>query len=155
EAGASVPVAINFGVNTTNSTTAAVLAATADWSTTLTMTLANNASAVGNQVPTVQAADSLNVAHNITLSGRLSGSGGLNKTGGETFTLDPSNSNSYPGVLTISGGVPSPGAAGRIANFPSTSSMGHPASPAAANLVLDGGTLQNASTGAAASTDRL
>ena len=141
-----------IAIGLASGTGAPTLGAIGDWSSTMVMSLANNSTGVA---PTIKAADSSNVAHNITLSGRLSGGGGLNKTGGGTLTLDASNFNSYTGVTTISGGVLSTGAAGRIANFASTSSIGQPASAAAANLVLDGGTLQNASTGAAASTDRL
>ena len=74
-------------------------------------------------------------------------SGGLNKTGAGTWTL--SGVNTYTGVTTISGGTLS---VGTIGNGGVAGNLGA-ASNAAANLVLNGGTLQY--TGAAASTDRL
>jgi fibronectin-binding autotransporter adhesin len=72
----------------------------------------------------------------------------LTKTGTDTLTLSRA-SNSYTGVTTISGGILS---VSTLANGGSNSGIGK-SSNAAANLVLDGGTLQY--TGAAVSSDRL
>src|SRR5882724_7704388 len=75
-----------------------VVGASANWSSAMPMTLAT---ANGNI--TFQAADLLNAPQNITLSGSLSGNGGLNKTGGGTLTL--SGVNSYSGSTTNHAGI--------------------------------------------------
>jgi autotransporter-associated beta strand protein len=73
------------------------IGATADWSSSLPMTLTN----VNGNI-TFQAADAGAVAHNITLSGALSGIGGLTKTGEGILTL--SEANSYTGGTTLNVG---------------------------------------------------
>src|SRR5882724_1825654 len=75
-----------------------LVGASANWSSAMPMTLAT---ANGNI--TFQAADLLNAPQNITLSGSLSGNGGLNKTGGGTLTL--SGVNSYSGSTTNYAGI--------------------------------------------------
>ncbi len=69
------------------------LGAAADWSSTLDMQLGN---------ATIQAADASSMAHNISLSGTLSGAN-LTKTGTGTLTL--SGVNTYTGSTTISEGA--------------------------------------------------
>jgi autotransporter-associated beta strand protein len=59
--------------------------------------------AVAGDTFTIQAADASNVAHNITLSGGLSGVGNLLKTGGGTLTL--SGNNYWTGSTTVSAGT--------------------------------------------------
>ena len=81
--------------------TAPIIAASADWSSSLSMTLTNSSSAVA---PTFKASDVSNVAHDITLSGFLSGSGGLTKTGAGTLTLNGAG-NAYTGLTTVNGGT--------------------------------------------------
>ncbi len=71
-----------------------ILGATANWSSSLPMTLGGT---------TIQAADASGSAHNISLSGTLSGTGNLVKTGAGTLTL--SGTNTYAGTTTISGGI--------------------------------------------------
>jgi fibronectin-binding autotransporter adhesin len=74
----------------------AIIGAIADWSSSAPITLAGNT--------TIQAADASSAAHNITLSGVLSGStGGLTKTGNGTLTL--SGPNTYSGATTVSAGA--------------------------------------------------
>ena len=94
--------------------------------------------------------------HTLTLSGSSTGSliekgisasaGSLIKTGTGTWTL--SGANSYSGTTTISGGTL---AVSVLANGGTASSLGS-SSSAAANLILDGGTLKY--TNAAVSTNR-
>jgi autotransporter-associated beta strand protein len=81
----------------TASTTLAggTLGATADWSSLLPMTLTGS--------PTVRAADASSVAHGITLSGVLSGTGSITKTGAGMLTL--TGTNTYSGTTMISAGA--------------------------------------------------
>jgi autotransporter-associated beta strand protein len=72
--------------------------ATANWSSSLPMTLATTGGSI-----TFQAADAAAVARNIILSGILSSSGGLIKTGNGTLTL--SGANTYTGTTAINAGT--------------------------------------------------
>ncbi len=89
----------------------------------------------------------INRSDAITLANTISGSGTFTQAGAGTTTL--SGTNLYTGVTTINAGVLN---VTLLANGGSSSNIGAAAS-AAANLVLNGGTLQY--SGAAASTDRL
>jgi fibronectin-binding autotransporter adhesin len=89
---------IDLGASTV--TTVPTIAASASWSSSLNMTLANSGS--GASV-IFQAANAAGTPFNITLSGALSGSGGLNKTGGGSLTL--SGSDGYSGVTTVTSGA--------------------------------------------------
>ncbi len=82
-----------------------------------------------------------------TFSGTISGTGSFTKTGTGTQTL--SGSSSYTGITTISGGGVL--AVATLANGGSNSGIGA-SSNAAANLILNGGTL--AYTGGTQTTDR-
>ena len=85
---------------------------------------------------------------NITASGVLSTSGGLNYAGTGTMTLSNA-ANTYTGVTKVSSGTLS---VGTLANGAANSSIGA-STNVAANVVLDGGTLKY--TGATVTTDRL
>ena len=85
-----------------------LLGASADWSSSVPMILSGTAAAPF----TIQAADATAVAKNITLTGVLSGSGALTKTGGGTLTLG--GANTYAADTTVSAGLLKLGAAGVI-----------------------------------------
>ena len=79
------------GVTISNATIGAI----ADWSSSAPMTL--------NGSLTIQAADTNATAHNISLSGVLSGNGGVTKTGAGTATL--SGPNTYTNNTVVSAGT--------------------------------------------------
>jgi autotransporter-associated beta strand protein len=90
---------------------------------------------------------SFNRSDSITVSNSINGSGGVSQIGSGTTTLTAVDS--YMGVTTVSAGTLSIS----IFNGGGTSSNIGAASNAAANIVLNGGTLRY--TGAAINTDRL
>jgi fibronectin-binding autotransporter adhesin len=75
-----------------------IVGALANWSSVMPMALGTL-----NGNITFQCADNNNNPWNISLSGPLTGSGGLNVTGGGTLTL--SGANSYTGSTTVSNGT--------------------------------------------------
>lgn len=83
----SPTVAATFGT--------ATIGALADWSADAPITLISNT--------VFKAADAANVAHSITLSNVLSGTGGLTKTGNGTLTLF--GANTYTGDTVVSAGT--------------------------------------------------
>jgi fibronectin-binding autotransporter adhesin len=80
--------------------TAPTLAASSSWASSLNMTLTGSNS-FGD--PIVQAANSSGGAENITLSGTISGTGGLAKTGAGTLTIG--GNNLYQGNTNVAGGT--------------------------------------------------
>ena len=74
----------------------ATLGALAPWSGTPNMTLGANG-------VIFRAADEANTAHDITLSGQLSGSGSVTKTGPGTLTLN--GQNTYTGATVVNAGT--------------------------------------------------
>jgi autotransporter-associated beta strand protein len=93
----SVGLVTNPSVGGTVSVTLSngVVGALAVWSSSADIALTGNA--------TFKAADASSVAHNITLSGVLSGAGGLTKTGNGTLML--SGANIYTGNTTVNAGT--------------------------------------------------
>ncbi len=75
-----------------------IVGASADWSSSMAMVLTN----LGGNI-TFQAADINGFSNDISLSGALSGVGGLTKTGGGTLTLF--GANTYTGVIAINAGT--------------------------------------------------
>ena len=102
----------------------------------------------------------INQSATTTYSGLLGGTFGsasrpnINVTKANSGTLSLTGTNLYTGVTSVTGGILSTGSTGILANGGTASSIGK-STNAAGNLVLDGGTLQYANTGAAESTDRL
>jgi autotransporter-associated beta strand protein len=87
------PTPVPFtNVNLTDGT----IGARASWSSSVDMTL--NAG-IGGGI-NIKAADSANAPFDITLSGVLSGAGGLTKTGGGTLTLTGANTHAGETILT-------------------------------------------------------
>jgi fibronectin-binding autotransporter adhesin len=74
---------------------AGAVGALADWSSSMAMSLAGGT--------TIQAADASATAHNIALSGQVSGAGGLTKTGSGTLSL--TGVNSYSGDTIVNAGT--------------------------------------------------
>ncbi|HTJ79368.1 MAG TPA: autotransporter-associated beta strand repeat-containing protein [Rariglobus sp.] len=89
------------------SLTGGIIGANTDWSSNLNMTLST---ANGNTV--FNAADASRAAHNITLSGVLSGNGGLTKTGNGILLL--SGGNSYAGGTRVNAGTLSVSNTGKL-----------------------------------------
>jgi autotransporter-associated beta strand protein len=89
---------VNFGG--TNVATAPTLAASASWSSPVSMNLTDSSSGLA---PIVQAANSSGGAETVTLSGYLYGSGGLTKTGSGVLIL--AQNNAYSGATTVNAGT--------------------------------------------------
>ncbi len=87
---------LNSGTYSVNLLDLGVLGATADW-------IGNVNISAPSGTATFNAADANNLAHNITLSGAISGGGSITKSGGGTLTL--SGTNTYTGNTTISAGT--------------------------------------------------
>ncbi|HEX8144064.1 MAG TPA: Ig-like domain-containing protein, partial [Pyrinomonadaceae bacterium] len=85
------------GLTTAINLTSGTLGASADWASTLPMTLT-----ASNNI-TIKAADAANLPQDITLSGVLSGTGRFTKTGAGTLTL--SGANTYTGTTTVNAGT--------------------------------------------------
>lgn len=103
----------------------------------------------GAIAPSSVSFDNNSLSYTITNgTGQIGGSGGLTKTGTNTVTL-AGGLNTYTGVTTVDSGILSVGV---ITNGGSPSDIGQ-SSSSAANVVLNGGTLQY--TGVGATIDRL
>ncbi|MET0650461.1 MAG: Ig-like domain-containing protein, partial [Pyrinomonadaceae bacterium] len=85
------------GLATSINLTSGTLGAAEDWSTSLPLTLTS-----GNSIQ-LKAADIANLPQTITLSGVLSGAGGITKTGAGTLVL--SGANTYTGATSVNAGT--------------------------------------------------
>ena len=86
-----------------------LLGATADWTGSAPLQLDPGTA-------TIQAADMSGTAHNITITGALSGSGSLTKTGNGVLTLN--NADTYTGNTLVSAGTLALGVSGSLNNSP-------------------------------------
>jgi fibronectin-binding autotransporter adhesin len=93
------------GSTATLTLSSGVLGATADWSSSVPITLTGTTA-------TIQAADAANAAHNISLSGAISGVGALTKTGDGIVTL--STAGNYSGATSVNQGTLLLGTTGAI-----------------------------------------
>jgi len=98
--GATGTATVQVDIGNASFASAPTIAANGNWSSSVPM--AFNKSSTGLS-PTIQAANSSGGAENITLSGLISGTGGLNKTGGGYLAL--TGSTSYKGATTVSAGL--------------------------------------------------
>ena len=128
--GSGATQAIYLGNGTVS--TAPTIAASANWSSSVPITLGTSSAGVA---PTFQAANSAGTAENITLTGVISASGttGFIKTGAGTLTLGGAG-NIYNGMTTVNAGT---------LNINSEYALG---GAVYGGLTLNGGTLQFAST---------
>jgi len=97
---ASSATVVAIALGSATATTAPTIAASATWASNLPMTLAN--SSAGAAV-TFQTTNAGGTSENITLSGALSGTGGLTETGGGTLIL--SGDNTYAGATSLFNGI--------------------------------------------------
>ena len=140
---------INGGVVQANSTNALGTSGTISFGGGTLQFTSNNTTDYSSRISTAanQAVSVDTNGQNVTFASNLSSSGGsLTKLGAGTLTV--TGSNSYTGATNVSAGVLSTNS---LAAGGSNSGIGA-STKAAANLVLNGGTLQY--TGATASTDR-
>ena len=140
----------NGGYSVANGATLAVYNAVTDANIASMLATTNFAAGAALGFDTTTA----NRTYSTVLADTAQGALGLTKLGANTLNL--TGANTYTGVTTINAGILSTGTTGSLATSgtPSASSIGQSTS-VAANLVLGGGTLQYANTGAAESTDRL
>jgi autotransporter-associated beta strand protein len=94
----AVTETVAFGSNTVS--TAPIIAASANWSSSVAITLGTSS---GGVAPTFQAANSSGTAENITLGGVLSGNSGFTKTGAGNLTL--SAAETYSGATSVTAGT--------------------------------------------------
>ncbi len=135
-------IAVNSGAGAVTLNSNVVIGTAQTWTNS-----SGNTLSVGGNVNTAGNLLSIAGTANTTISGSISGSGGLTANSSGVVTL--SGANSYTGVTTISSGTLS---VASIGNGGTVGSNLGTASNSAANLVFDGGTLQY--TGSSGSTDR-
>jgi len=102
---------VNYGFNVSGGT----IAATANWSPACKAPI--NLTNINGNI-TFQAADISGTAHNISLSGALTGVGGLTKTGGGVLAMG--GANNYAGTTVVSNGTLSVSTIGMPTNGPVT-----------------------------------
>jgi autotransporter-associated beta strand protein len=94
------PTVVAVALGSASVTQAPVIGASATWSSSLPMTLTDSSGVVE---VTFRTANASGAPENITLSGGLSGTGGLTESGGGTLIL--SGDNTYAGVTSVLGGT--------------------------------------------------
>lgn len=114
------------------------IAASANWTGSVNMTLGTTN---GNVTFEADDAATSPVAHNITLTGALSGAGGFNKSGAGQLLLSQTAANTYTGDTLVSAGTLEVGAASSLGSVASTANVTvAPTSTMGAVLQLDGAT---------------
>jgi autotransporter-associated beta strand protein len=94
------PTVVTIAIGSGSVSSAPTLAASANWSSSAPMTLANSS---GGAPVTFQTANASGTPENITLSGALSGGGGLTQTGAGTLTLG--GADTYTGATSVTNGI--------------------------------------------------
>jgi hypothetical protein len=94
------PTVVTIAIGSSSVSTAPIVAASANWTSSAPMTLSNSS---GGTAVTFQTANASGTPENITLNGALSVAGGLTQTGGGTLTLG--GADTFTGAAMVTNGI--------------------------------------------------